>query len=78
VGVTDSGPSSEFLCKKVTLALSSDYGIGYRMPKPVETAINAFLSVLHVRPIQAAGGLVGPSITAIKKSSTFPPIAACA
>ncbi len=78
VGAYDAGVSSEFQCKQVSLAVSSDYGIGYRMSKPVETAINAFLSVLHIRPIQAAGGLVGPSITAIKKSSTFPPIAACA
>jgi len=78
VGAYDGGISSEFQCKQVSLALSSQYGIGYRMPKPVEAAINAFLSVLHVSPIHATGGLVGPSITAIKKSSTFPPIAACA
>ncbi len=78
VGAYGSGISSEFQCKQVSLDLSSQYGIGYRMPKPVETAINAFLSVLHVSPIHASGGLVGPSITAIKDSSTFPPLAACA
>ena len=77
-GVTDTGPTSEFQCRKVAFAISSEYGIGYRMPKPVAAAINAVLSVFNASPIQAAGGLVGPSITAIKKSSTFPPIAACA
>jgi len=78
VGAYGSGVSSEFQCKQVSLALSSQYGIGYRMPKPVESAVNAVLSVLHISPIHATGGLVGPSITTIKDSSTFPPIAACA
>jgi hypothetical protein len=78
VGAYGSGVSSEFQCKQVSLSLSSQYGIGYRMPKAVQSAVNAVLSVLHVSPIHATGGLVGPSITAIKDSSTFPPIAACA
>jgi len=77
-GVTDTGPASEYMCKQVSLAISSQYGVGYRIPKPVVGAINAVLSVFKARPIQATGGLVGPSITEIKKSSTFPPIAACA
>lgn len=78
VGVTDTDPVSQFQCKMVSLALSTQYGVGYRMPDPVAKVVNAFLSVLKLSPIQASGGLVGPSITAVKKSSTFPPIAACA
>jgi len=78
VGAYYGGISSQFQCKQVSLALSSQYGIGYRMPKPVADAVNAVLSVFHVSPIHASGGLVGPSITAIKGSSTFPPLAACA
>ena len=77
-GATDAGPTSEFDCKKVSLAISSRYGVGYRVPQPVVSAVNAFLGVFGVQPIKATGGLVGPSITAVKKSSTFPPIAACA
>ncbi|MFI5036381.1 MAG: hypothetical protein ACHQFZ_09290 [Acidimicrobiales bacterium] len=77
-GVTDTGPTSQFQCRKVSLAITSRYGIGYRVPKPVADVVNKFLGALGIRPFQSSGGLVSPSITALKKSSTFPPIAACA
>jgi hypothetical protein len=77
-GMTENGLSAEIVCRLLTLAVFADYGIGWRIPAPVAALISTFLKLFNSPPVQSMGGYTAPSVTVLEKSSTNPPIAACA
>jgi hypothetical protein len=76
LGIASSGPPGVSLveCKTVTLSVSGRYGVGYKIPDLVATALNLFLSTVMKHPpapIQPTGGKSwGP--TSLFEKSTPP------
>jgi hypothetical protein len=61
VGLTRGSDQAKMLvgvtCRGSILDLALNVGIGYKLPKPVTSAINAILKTLNLAPMQGSGGL---------------------
>jgi hypothetical protein len=60
-------------CQGVAIGVHAKFGIGYTILKPVANAINAFLSLLNVKPIKQEGGIKSPLFDIVVKDEVIPP-----
>lgn len=64
------------LCRGAQLGIWADYGVGYRIPSGLVKAINAFLELINVSPIDREGG-IGTVENLFNRSVVQPDVPLC-